>query len=86
MSRESILFTALAVPFLSLVVYVGGYFACSEMSIAAKGLDTILIRWFDSEWLERAYGPAVKAEAFLTGWNVSSRQTSSLQPLADNTL
>src|SRR6185369_7712187 len=68
---------AIIVACLSFVAYVGGYFVFNEETSAYRGKDTRRIRFFDSEWLERLYSPAVKAEAFITGWDVTSRQASS---------
>jgi hypothetical protein len=77
MKREAVLLIIVVLPILAFCTYVVGYFTLSETSTAYKFQDTIRIRWFDSEWLESVYRPAVNAEAFLTGWNVTSRQASS---------
>ena len=83
MKRKTALLIIMALPILAFGVYVIGYFAVSEESTAYKFEDTIRIRYFQSKRMEWAYGPAVKTEAFLTGWDVTSRQANRPQPHAN---
>jgi hypothetical protein len=72
MSREAKYFILVAVAFLAVAFYIGGYFAVTKTSAILQMENSSKIRWFDSEFLEWLYTPAVRAEAFLTGWDVTS--------------
>jgi hypothetical protein len=83
MRRDALIVIAFAVPALSFVAYVVGYFVLSQESTAYKFENTVRVRFFATESLARLYAPAVRVEAYLTGWEVSAQQFAETTPTVD---